>query len=157
MSRSNRWPGICTQPRDYLKPHQLIARPKIYFRDHEADAKATQGNSKRRRKKRRARRSSKLKYPLPKLALFRIPIPPGFEDMTAREFADLVGERLAAREAEIRAEVKAAGRSFLGAPAVRRQDPFSRPSTDEPIGKLNPHIKAQSRPLPRGYPPGNRA
>ena len=77
--------------------------------------------------------------------LFRLTIPPGFEDLSATEFASLFAERLAAREAQLRAEHKRAGRSFLGAHAVKRQDPFSRPKTEEPIGGLNPHIKARNR------------
>lgn len=53
-------------------------------------------------------------------------IPPGFEDLGAGGFRDLLRERLAQRLATVHARRKAQGlRSYLGAQAIQRPDPRS--------------------------------
>lgn len=65
---------------------------------------------------------------------------PGFEDLATSELDRLVRERVIARETEIRAEFRSAGRSFLGMDEVLRCDPESRPGTREPRRRMNPRV-----------------
>ncbi|MBI5485692.1 MAG: hypothetical protein HY905_00005, partial [Deltaproteobacteria bacterium] len=52
-------------------------------------------------------------------------------------------ERLVARETEVRAEFRRAGRSFLGMDGVMRCDPSDRPGTWERRRGMNPRIAAK--------------
>ena len=53
---------------------------------------------------------------------------------------ELVRQRLEAREEEIQAEFRAAGRAFLGMERVMHFDPEDRPRTHEPRRGLNPRV-----------------
>ncbi|MBI4914642.1 MAG: hypothetical protein HY825_02250 [Acidobacteria bacterium] len=64
----------------------------------------------------------------------------GFEDLPAGRLDDVVRERLIARETEVRAEFREAGRSFLGMDGVMRVDPTDRPGTHEPRRGINPRV-----------------
>jgi REP element-mobilizing transposase RayT len=65
---------------------------------------------------------------------------PGFEDVPAAAMDALVRERVSAREAELQAESRAAGRAFLGMERVMHFDPEDRPRTREPRRGLNPRV-----------------
>ena len=49
------------------------------------------------------------------------------------------------KEAQIRAEFKETGRSFLGKARVLNQNPTDTPNTEEPRGRLRPHIACKNK------------
>ena len=49
------------------------------------------------------------------------------------------------REAELRAQMRAAGRRFMGVRAVLRQSPFDRPRTHEPRRNMSPRIACRNK------------
>ena len=74
-----------------------------------------------------------------KVTLTLAPLP-GFEGVPAGAMDELVRQRVAAREEEIQAEFRAAGRAFLGMERVMHFDPEDRPRTHEPRRGLNPRV-----------------
>ncbi|MBI5498618.1 MAG: hypothetical protein HY907_00115 [Deltaproteobacteria bacterium] len=65
---------------------------------------------------------------------------PGPEGLPASQLDELVQERLIERETEVRAEFRAAGRTFLGMDGVMRVAPTDRPATHEPRRGINPRV-----------------
>jgi len=65
---------------------------------------------------------------------------PGFEDLTPKQLDDLVRERVIARETELRAQHRAAGKTYLGMDAVMRCNPEDHPRTREPRRRINPRV-----------------
>jgi putative transposase len=68
-------------------------------------------------------------------------------DLNKREVLELVGAKVAAREAEIQREFKATGRTFLGAKAATKQDPFTSPDTVAPRRGPFPFVATRNRDL----------
>jgi len=83
--------------------------------------------------------------PLPEsLPLHIAPVPLG-DDLCRREIMELVGKAIAEREAALRAEHKAAGRTFLGVSRVLAQKPTDTPSSHEPRRRLSPRIATRDK------------
>ena len=76
--------------------------------------------------------------PLPEKVTLTLAPPPGFEDVPTAVVDELVRERVAAREEEIRDEFRVAGRAVLGMERVMHFDPEDRPWTHEDRRGLNP-------------------
>jgi putative transposase len=81
---------------------------------------------------------------LPDEVTLRLAPLPNF-DSTVAEFDGPVRERLIARETEIRAATRSAGRTFAGMDEVLRCDPEGRPHTREPRRRVNPRVAGSDR------------
>jgi hypothetical protein len=76
--------------------------------------------------------------PLPEKVTLTLAPLPGFEGVPAAAQDELLRQQVGAREAEIQAEFRAAGRAFLGMERVMHFDPTDRPHTHEPRRGINP-------------------
>lgn len=70
-------------------------------------------------------------------------VPPGFEHLSKEEFAELVAEKLAEREAKHATEREERGIGVLGAEGVLAQDWRTAPETPEKPSDFHPHIAAK--------------
>jgi hypothetical protein len=68
--------------------------------------------------------------------------PPSIAGMSPVEIARDVEDRVRLRERELRADAKAAGRSFMGRAAVLAMTPFERHTPREPRSRLSPRVAA---------------
>jgi len=71
--------------------------------------------------------------------------PPPIGGLSVREAQELVDQAVREREATERARVLSRGGKFLGATAVKRQDPFASPATFEPRRELSPRVATRNR------------
>jgi REP element-mobilizing transposase RayT len=110
------WPGPWSAPELIGTGSRTLRRPDFFFRED---------------------------GPLPETVDLELTTPPGFESPEA--FRSALVEALAAREKEISAEMSAEGRAFLGARRVLAQNPNSRPSSKQELGKLNPSIAGRDK------------
>ena len=69
----------------------------------------------------------------------------GAESHDADTFAQELQTRVAAREADIRARMEAAGRRFMGASDVKRQRRDARPKTHERRRGCDPAVASRNR------------
>jgi REP element-mobilizing transposase RayT len=118
VARSAEWPGLRTRPVDMTRDPRIFKRPRTTF----------------------FRRSR-----LPKEARLCLTVPPLLEPLDARSFAQELQERVAAREAELRERMAAAGRGFMGAHQVRRQRRDGRPKTHEQRRGRHPTVASRDR------------
>jgi len=87
VSRSAEWPGLRTRPIDVTRAPRVFKRPRTRFF-------------------RRSGLSAEVEL--------RLTIPPSIESHDAHAFAQEIQTRVAAREADIRGRMEAAGRRFMG-------------------------------------------
>lgn len=118
VGSSNKYPGVVSQPSDFLKGPVEVERPDIFFRNN---------------------------GPTPSTATLELVPPPGLDDMDVGELAKMLREELTLREADIRRQHSAAGREIMGKKAVLAQDQLSFPSTLEPRRNLCPRIGAKNK------------
>jgi putative transposase len=118
VERAHHWPGV-TSVEAILHGRPLTAsRPKHFFREE---------------------------GPMPDTVTLSFARPPGFEGMTAREFAELVVGRIRQVEETAAGSRRRAGTSILGRRAVLHQRWNDRPSTREPRRQLDPRVAARSK------------
>ena len=116
VSHGDRWPGLrCTAHEAARGGRRTVRRPKVFFRQDGG---------------------------LPGTIELRITPRVIFADLSTAERAARVKRAVEAREQEIRGELGAAGRTFMGADAVRRVRPFDSPKTVEPRRDLSPRVAA---------------
>lgn len=102
----------------YARPGRYVARrPQVFFRN--------QGT-------------------MPKSVMLEITTP-SLEGISRRDAQARIDEAVAQREATERARVLGEGRRFLGAAAVKRQDPFASPTTREPRRQLSPRVASPNK------------
>lgn len=70
--------------------------------------------------------------------------PPGFDDLCDEEFVRLLRQRLAAREAESRAQSAAEGRRLAGVDAIRNVDWNAAARTRERRRVRDPHLAGRA-------------
>jgi REP element-mobilizing transposase RayT len=80
---------------------------------------------------------------LPATASLVLSRPPGFDDMSAGEFASLIETAFEQRQRELQREVEADG--WLGRKAVLAQKPTEAPQTREPRFQRNPRIADKAK------------
>jgi len=119
------WPGHRSSPRAAASGPQVFKRPKFkYFK----------GKG------------------WPKEVVLTHTVPPTHAHLTPEEWADLLESAVAEKEAELQAEMAAAGRDFLGVAGVLRTPWTSRPRTTEPRGPrntINPRVSSTCKELRR--------
>ena len=71
--------------------------------------------------------------------------PPAFGGLAAHEAQELIDQAVLEREAVERAKIIQQGRGFLGGRAVKNQNPFDSPRTDEPRRQLSPRVATRKR------------
>lgn len=108
------WPGVTTRPSAIGTAVWVVERPTEYFAQNDAKWPA----------------SMELRFHMPQAAREL-----GLSDDAFRE---LVAQRLRELEQEARANVKALGRSFLGADRCSKLSPFRRARSWEPARARNP-------------------
>ena len=119
VSHSRKWPGVLLRPGDSSTEILEIERPEFFYR---------------------------LEGDLPPQVSLRLSLP---EVRNADR--ETIGQRLDAevqsREKAIRQRVRAAGRSFLGAKAVKKRAIHSQPSEELPTRQLIPTVACHDRDL----------
>ena len=117
VSHGRDWPGLRSNPQDYLAPGKATRRPKFFFR--------SDGD-------------------VPLTATLHYTIPKGFAHMEPKQFAALVSDRVASAEAGHRQKAREQGLSFSGSRAIRKVRWTSAPTTRE-SRTLNPTVKASTQ------------
>ena len=112
------WPGVTTFGATISGGHISATRPKHFFRDD--------GN-------------------MPEVISLHLARPHGFEDLGQGEWADLVAERVRAKEADHRQRRAAQGISVLGRERILRQNPFDCPSGHAPRFQMSPQVAAKNK------------
>lgn len=110
------WPGFVTRLVDHERAPRVFKRPKIPF----------------------FARSK-----MPASGTLHLTIPRVFGEMTPGAFTRELRERLARREAELRAARRAEGRRVMGASRLRRPPRTSGPTTEAPRRQRDPAIAAK--------------
>jgi hypothetical protein len=118
VDKAHHWPGV-TSLDSALHGKALFARrPKHFFRDE---------------------------GPMPETATLEFSRPPGFEQLSPKEFAQLVSERVRLVEENMGAERCRTGDAVVGRRAVLAQKPTDRPGSRERRRELNPLVAASSK------------
>jgi putative transposase len=117
VSRAHHWPGASSL-QEMLHDRPLEApRPVRFFRAN---------------------------GPCPPTVSFRMRRPPGLEHLTHQQFATLLREKVAEREAAAAAERAATGRRVLGRAGVLRQSWRDQPDTREHRRQLDPRVACKN-------------
>jgi len=112
----DQWPGARTRAQDVGNREYVTERPGFFF---------TEAMSEKVR--------------------LRLVRPPGFSEMGEEEFAQLVRERVGAKETEIQRECETRSAGFLGRKRVLKQSPFGSPQSREPRRQMNPRIASKDK------------
>jgi REP element-mobilizing transposase RayT len=72
-------------------------------------------------------------------------VTPSLGELSRRDAQDRIDEAVVQLEEKVRGQVLAEGRTFLGARAVMRQDPFDSPATREPRRGLSPRVATRNK------------
>lgn len=115
VSRGELWPGLRSDTADVGRTLRA-EKPKVYFRREENDGAA------------------------PDLARFDLEVPPGFEHLTVKQFRRELAAAVEAREAELRTQLRAEGRSVLGVRGVKAVSPFDSPRQPAERGGRVPRL-----------------
>ena len=112
------WPGVTTFKAIISGGCITATRPKHFFRDDTG---------------------------MPEVINLPIARPRGFADLGQTEWANLVTERVRAKEAEHRQRREANGITVLGRDGILRQKPFDCPAGHAPRFQMSPRIAAKSK------------
>jgi len=112
------WPGVATFDATISGGHITATRPKHFFRDDGS---------------------------MPEVISLHISRPRGFEDLGQSEWADLVTERVRAKEADHRQRRAAQGITVLGRAGILRQSPFDCPPGHAPRFQMSPQVAAKNK------------
>jgi REP element-mobilizing transposase RayT len=112
------WPGVATLHATLSGGHITATRPKHFFRD---DGE------------------------MPEVVSLPIARPCGFDNLGQEEWANLVTERVRAKEADHRQRRVANGIAVLGRAGVLRQDPLDCPSSHVPRFQMGPQVAAKNK------------
>ena len=117
VPHSDEWPGVHSRPSDIGRTI-TVARPAGFFRA---------GGS------------------MPEVATLRLTKLPALAHLSDEQYVEQLDALIVAKETELRAEVRAEGRSFMGRAKVLRQSPFDSPRSHEPRRQLNPRVAGRSK------------
>jgi putative transposase len=117
VARVHQWPGVHSRPED-LGRSIPVRRPKGFFRDS---------------------------GPLPEVAILRLAKLPALAHLSEEAHTAQLNEAVGAREAELRAELRAEGRGFMGRRNVLGQSPFDVPQTHERRRGLSPRVACRNK------------
>jgi REP element-mobilizing transposase RayT len=112
------WPGVTTFTATLSGGHITATRPKHFFRDNSG---------------------------MPEVVSLPMARPHGFEDLGQSEWANLVTDRVRAKEADHRQRRAAQGITVLGQDGILRQDPFACPSGYAPRFQMSPKVAAKNK------------
>ena len=117
VERGDTWPGVRSRV-SALGEAMVVKRPKVYFSEN---------------------------GPLPEQVALRLHKLPGFAHLSDEAYLKRISEAVDRREAELRAQMRAAGRTFWGAKKVCAQSPFERPKTHEPRREMSPRVACRNK------------
>ena len=80
--------------------------------------------------------------PTPSEVTVRFDKPPGFDNLSNREFDELLREEVFLKERELNRKRRKAGKRVLGRAHILKQNPLSSPKTPAPRRQLNPKVKS---------------
>jgi REP element-mobilizing transposase RayT len=118
VDRVDEWPGVSTFHNTISGEALTATRPKHFFRDDSG---------------------------MPETVAVPIVRPRAFAGLAQNEWADLVVERVRAKENEHRRERAIKGRTVLGRNAVLNQAPLECPSSHAPHFHLSPRVAAKNK------------
>jgi len=117
VKHAQHWPGLITFPLNMDR--ELVAkRPKWFFDD---------------------------KGDMPEEARLRLTVPPCFEHMEPKEYAEMVNQEVKRRERACHEEAANEGRTYLGRRNVLKQSPFDYPPSSEPRRGLSPRVACKDK------------
>ena len=117
VDRGDKWPGVRSS---VSVPGEdiVVKRPKLYFSQN---------------------------GPLPEQATLRLHKLPALAHLSDAVYVKRVTAAVDEREVALRAQLRAEGRSFMGARAVCKQSPFDRPKTHEPRREMSPRVACRNK------------
>lgn len=118
IEKAHHWPGVSSLGAVIHGKVLVASRPRHFFRDDGG---------------------------MPDVVSLSIPRPALFEDLSQKEFATIVEERIRAVEEKVAAERRRAGVQVLGRRAVLAQKWHARPSSCEPRRQLDPRVAARNK------------
>jgi REP element-mobilizing transposase RayT len=119
VEKAHHWPGATSLDALTRNKTLVASRPKHFFRDKEG--------------------------PMPEVVSLSFARPHGLKDLTPKEFAARVLERVRVVEETAAAERRRTGARVLGRRAVLKQKWSDRPGSSEPRRQLNPQVAARSK------------
>ena len=117
VSCGDQWPGARSNMSDFGDVIE-VSRPEVYF---DKDG------------------------PLPERATLRLSKLPALAHLTDEQYVEMMRAAVSDREAELRAQIYAEGRRFMGVRALRKQSPFDRPKTHEPRREMSPRVACRNK------------
>jgi hypothetical protein len=118
VDKAEEWPGVSTYHAALASGWLVATRPRHFFRE---------------------------KGGMPDVVSIRIARPRGFEHLSQTEWAELLGERVRAKEAEHRRRRIELGITVLGRTRILGQDPFDAPKSHAPHFHISPRVAAKSK------------
>ena len=118
VPRVKDWPGARSLPRFLDGGRITVKRPPVFFKDTDF---------------------------WPDQVIIELARPPGFEDMTTRDYRAMVTDDIKKVERDVQAEYATEKKHFLGSKTILRQSPDDRPKTREPRRKLSPRVKTKDK------------
>jgi REP element-mobilizing transposase RayT len=112
------WPGVTTFQATLSGGHITATRPKHFFREDSG---------------------------MPEVVSLQIARPHGFEDLTQTEWANLVTERVRAKEADHRLRRADKGITVPGRAKILEQNPFHSPESHAPRFQMSPRVAARNK------------
>lgn len=109
------WPGLCSQPRDWLLGVRYAPRPRLFFDSNDETWASVP---------------------------YQFTVPPMLRDRPLEQLILDVERLLREEQQALYATHAVEGRRFQGLRAVLASDPFDSPSSRRPKGKVNPSVAA---------------
>lgn len=144
VARPEQWPGFASAPEDMgVRVEEAVRPDTAFFGGRRPDDWEPTFRNPLARLARAARTGAddEATSTLPERATLRFTVPPALDHLPLEEVHALARDRLEARVAEVHEERERQGlTSFLGADAVRRQDPFASAGSTAPTFDTNPRM-----------------
>lgn len=118
VARSHQWPGLVSSPQDYLHESRCIKMPPIFFRSN---------------------------GPVPDSVDLKLTVPPGFSNLTTRDFVCQVKKKLKRRENQELRKLSREGGKVLGRKKVLAQSHRDTPESVAPHRNLNPRVAGRNK------------
>lgn len=125
VQKHNIWPGLISKTKHYTGAGLKAKRPSRYF--------AKKGNK------------NKVTEPkMPESSVLILSVPPGFAHLTKEEFQALIEEKVTEFETAHNEEYAKANKHYKGAKAVRKQNPYDSPMTEDKHWRIIPRFKTKN-------------
>jgi hypothetical protein len=121
VKKAKEWPGFSSLPYNLGDGKVIAKRPSHFFRNEKKGGR------------------------MPATLSMTFIRPPGFENLTRQEFAQLLSERIATVEKDAAIERARTGKSVLGVERILAQHWDDSPTSHEPRRQMNPRVAAKNK------------